>query len=168
MAFREDFLIYPTMVRLSGCLCAEITASELPEPCFCGIIPGTEQALDCGSCDDGCGAAWVRLSNGFITSDFPQPDISLANCNKGVAFALEVGITRCFSPFGDAEGNMPGVDEYLRQTRLQLADMAAIRRAISCCFATVDTDYILGSYSPIPFDGGCGGGAWEVYVMQES
>lgn len=168
MALREDLLIYPAMVRLSGCLCAELVASELPTPCFCGVIPGTESNLDCGNCKDGCGAAWVRLATGFPSSDFPIISNTLQNCGTPLAFQLEVGITRCFSPFADRSGNAPGVEENLRQTRLQLADMAAMRRAIACCFADVDTDYMLGPYLPLSFQGGCGGGFWTVYVGQES
>ena len=128
MAFREDVLIYPTMVRLSSCLCAEITASELPEPCFCGIIPGTEQNLDCGSCDDGCGAAWVRLDTGFITSDFPQPDISLANCNKQVAFALEVGMIPLT---GTSDAGHMRQDLECFDFELGAPDVAAIERVAS-------------------------------------
>lgn len=153
------------MVKLSACLCAEIESSGLPTPCFCGITEGTEANLDCGSCDEGCGAAWVRLDNAFPTTDFPNATTGVALCGTQLAFVLEVGITRCFSPFGDERGTGVGVAEHLEATRLQLADMAAMRRAIACCLATGDTDYTLGSYTPIPFQGGCGGGSWQVTVL---
>lgn len=161
----EDFLIYPHMVALAACLCAEIVASGLAEPCFCGITEGTEANLDCGSCENGCGAAWVRLDSAVPTTDFPNANTSSAKCNTDVAFILEVGVTRCFTPFADERGNPVGVAEHLASTRDQLADMAAMRRAIACCFATGDTEYVLGAYSPIPFAGGCGGGSWQVTVM---
>lgn len=168
MAIVEDFLIYPAMVRLAACLCNELKASGLPEPCFCGIIEGTSADLDCGSCEDGCGAAWVRLVTAFPTQDGISPT-QIAVCNTQLAFQLEVGVTRCFSPFVDDEGNQQGVAEHLEATRIQIADMAAIRRAIACCFSDAeDGDYNLGTYTPIPFSGGCGGGAWALTVQQEA
>ena len=165
MPITEDFLIYPAMVRLAGCLCAELKKSGLPEPCFCGIAEGTEANLDCGSCDDGCGAAWVRLANAFPSQDGVSP-AAIATCNSQIVFQLEVGVTRCFSPFADSEGNGQGIAEHLEATRLQLADMAAIKRAIACCFADEDAEYNLGAYTPIPFSGGCGGGSWLVTVPE--
>ncbi len=164
MAIVEDFRIYPAMVRLAGCLCAEIEKAGLPAPCFCGVVEGTEANLDCGSCEDGCGAAWVRLADGFPTLDGISPNPN-ATCLSQFAFTLEVGITRCFSPFADAEGHGQGVAEHLDATRIQLADMSVMLRAISCCFGDAKETYNLGQYQPVPFDGGCGGGTWSVVVQ---
>jgi hypothetical protein len=104
------------------------------------------------------------LDSAVPTRDFPNPDTSAAKCGSQIAFSIEVGITRCFSPFSDERGNGQGVAEHLDVTRTQLADMAAMKRAIACCFADKDTDYVLGSYSPITFLGGCGGGSWQIVV----
>lgn len=164
MPIIEDFLVYPAMLRLAACLCAEIKDSGLPEPCFCGIVEGTSADLDCGSCEDGCGAAWVRLAQAFPSTDGISPT-QLATCSTQLVFQLEVGITRCFSPFSDDSGNAQGIAEHLDATRTQLADMAAIRRAIACCFGT-DSDYNLGVYTPIAFTGGCGGGSWSLTVSE--
>lgn len=152
------------MLKLASCLCAELASSGLPEPCFCGIIEGTEANLDCGSCEDGCGAAWVRLDGIVPTTDFPVPETLIARCNTELAVVLEVGVTRCFSPFTDERGNGATLAEHLDATRLQIADMAAMRRAIACCFVAGDVDYLLGAYTPITFQGGCGGGSWQVTV----
>lgn len=159
----EDFRIYPKMLQLAGCLCQQIAESGLPSPCFCGVVEGSEPSLDCGACEDGCGAAWVRLDSAFPTSDGINLD-PLAKCSSRLGFTLEVGITRCFSPFGDAEGNQPGIAEHLEATRIQLADMSAMFRAIQCCFSE-DDDYNLGQYTPLPFLGGCGGGSWSLVVQ---
>jgi len=164
MPITEDFRIYPAMVRLAGCLCAEIQASGLPTPCFCGVIEGTEANLDCGSCEDGCGAAWVRLVDGFPTQDGVTFDPN-ATCLSQYAFTLEVGITRCFSPFEDSEGGQPGVAAHLEATRIQMADMSAMLRAIKCCFDNDEQPYNMGQYQPIPFTGGCGGGTWNIVVQ---
>jgi hypothetical protein len=62
---------------------------------------------------------------------------------------------------------MRHVAQSLEANRLQLADMAALRRAIECCFGDGDTDYPLGVYQPIPVSGGVGGGFWQVFARQE-
>lgn len=163
--FREDFMIYGQMLELAACLCAELAASGLGSPCFCGIVEGTEANLDCGSCDDGCGAAWVRLDSAVPFTNFPDAEVGVATCSTALAFVLEVGVTRCFTPFVDDQGTGAGVQEHLDQTRLQIADMAATRRAIACCFAKDEEIlYALGAYTPISFQGGCGGGSWLVTV----
>src|SRR5688572_16405444 len=39
----EDDVIWPLMVRLRDCLCAELTQSGLlPGDCFCGVLPGDQ------------------------------------------------------------------------------------------------------------------------------
>jgi len=170
--FREDTIVYPTMVALSACLCAEITASGLPEPCFCGLLPGSTVSLDfcgAGKCDGECGGqAWVRPGEMFTSVAFPSPDTALQNCNSPLAFRLEVGIARCL-PMGrnNPVGGYipPTLDEQLAATRLQMADAAAMRRAIQCCMAANENlDYVLETYSPLPPQGGCGGGTWTVLI----
>lgn len=161
--FREDTSIYPTMLKLTGCLCAEIADSGLPEPCFCGVLEGGDVAFDyCTECDNGlCGQAWVRLDTAYPSTSFPDQAID-ANCVTRIAYTLEVGITRC-APLPDDSGNPPTVDEHLAAVRLQTADMQAMRRAIACCMgAEEDRDYVLGLYSPYPNGGGCTGGYWQV------
>jgi len=157
------------MVKLAGCLQDEIVASGLPQPCFIGVVEGDSAALDCDSCGGGaCGAAWVRLSSAFPSQSFPIQD-SVATCATRLAFVLEVGITRCFSPFADEYGRQPSIEDHMNATRLQMADMSAMRRAIACCLGDEeyeDIDYILGQYTPVPFMGGCGGGTWELTIAQ--
>lgn len=164
--FREDTLIYPIMVGMSACLCTELENSGLPEPCFCGLVPGQDAVTDC-SCGNGgkCGSAWVRLIEAFPSTNFPDPDIDQATCSSLLVFRLEVGIARCVEVM-DERGNAPTMAEQLSAVRTQMADMAAMRRAIQCCMADLDTEYVLGTYQPTSLLGGCGGGTWDVLIRQ--
>jgi hypothetical protein len=167
--FREDTIIYPSMISLVACLCAEITESGLPEPCSCGPMMGILTLDYCTACDDGkCGGqAWVRLIRAFPSIEFPVPMLDLQNCTAPLAYELEIGIVRC-KPVGKASGvrgyTPPSLEQNVGALRLQAADIAAMRRAVLCCFGEGDTDYILGTYQPLPIDGDCLGGTFNIFV----
>lgn len=168
----EDDIAWPVMVSLAACLCASITEAELPEPCRCGVIPGPGAVLDfCGTCEKGtCGGqAWVRFVTEFPSSDFPNP-AQEALCTDPLAFTLEIGIARCL-PVGDVNAirgyTPPTLEQQVDAVRLQMADKRAIYRAIQCCFANGeyrDRSYAIGSYTPLPVSGDCGGGMYQVTV----
>jgi hypothetical protein len=85
-----------------------------------------------------------------------------------MAFELEIGIVRC-KPAGSASGVRgyvpPTLEQNVAALRLQTADIAAMRRAVLCCFGQDDdTDYILGTYTPIAPEGDCLGGVFNVFV----
>lgn len=167
--FREDTIVYPTIINLSACLCAEFEKSGLPEPCSCGPMVG-ELVIDyCTGCADGkCGGqAWVRLVSVFPSVNFPQPDQDLNNCASPLAYQLEVGVVRC-KPTGTTSGvrgfTPPTLDQNVAALRLQTADIAAMRRAIQCCFDDSDLDYIIGQYNPVTPEGDCLGGAFTLWV----
>jgi hypothetical protein len=167
--FREEEFIYPLMIKLSGCLCSEIEASGLPGVCSCGPIVGTLVLDYCTGCKEkGCsGQAWVRLVDAFPSIDFPSPVAQPQNCHAPMAYTIEVGIVRC-KPLG---GNTqlrgyvpPTMEQNVDALRLQLADLAALRRAVQCCFAGDDITYQMGIYNPTPPDGDCLGGFFNVIV----
>ena len=158
----EDRGIYPGMLTLQACLEQELIASGLPVGCVKTLMPGDQNYGDCGECDDGsCGSAWVRLVRAFPSVTFPNQEAGNATCASPLAYELEVAVVRCVETIRE-DGTGPDAATLLAQTRTQLADMAAMRRAIACCFGTGDTEYALGAYTPGPFVGGCGGGAWTV------
>jgi hypothetical protein len=167
--FREDEFIYPKMVELSACLCTEIDESGLPGVCSCGPIVGTLVLDYCTNCKDkGCsGQAWVRLVDAFPSIDFPSPVFQPQNCDAPMAYTIEVGIVRC-KPLGtntQLRGyTPPTMEQNVDALRLQLADLAALRRAIQCCFGGSDVTYMMSAYSAAPPDGDCLGGSINVIV----
>jgi hypothetical protein len=170
--FREDPSIYPALVALSGCLCNELAASGLPTPCFCGVLPGANVPMAyCGECvagvsdANGCGGqAWVRLEQVFPSVIFPTPAENTV-CNTGLVASIEIGVLRCMQVIEES-GEAPSLDEQVRATRLQLADMQAMRRAVLCCDWRADSDLqlLLTSYTPVGPEGGCVGGTWSFMV----
>jgi hypothetical protein len=161
----EDKVFYPIMLEAASCLCQQISAAGLPEPCFCGVLAGATVVLDyCGDCGGGrCGQAWVRLSESYGSTTFPDPAVN-PTCAAPLAAVLEFGIARC-APVGDDQGNPPSLGDQLDTARLVTADMQAIRRAIACCMG--HREHVLGSYTPLGPVGGCVGGTWPVTVSED-
>lgn len=167
--FVEDNIVYPTMISLSACLCAQFEHLGLPQPCSCGPMVG-ELVIDyCSNCADGkCGGqAWVRLVNVFPSIDFPQPSQTLNTCAMPLAYQLEVGVVRC-KPVGSTSGargfTPPTLEQQVGALRLQTADIQAMLRAINCCFDDTNMDFIVGQYNPVTPEGDCLGGAFTLWV----
>lgn len=165
--YADDAVIWPMAVQLAECLCAQIADRGLPEPCFCGVIPGEAVALDyCTGCDDSaCGMAWVRVAGvgtrlGFVDQRSAR---STSGCQVVLEATFEIGIVRC-APMPGSDGSPPSMAAQLDAAQLQLADMAAALRAANCCFDTRDVQ--LDGWVPIGPLGGCLGGAWSVTVGQ--
>lgn len=164
----EDVLVYPLLTTLTECLCDELEASGLAAECRCLLVPGIGPSLD--FCDSGCdgscpGEAWVRLMRAFPSAAFPAQDAT-ATCFTLLAFDIEVGVARCM-PTADARGNPPDAQQVFEVARLQLADMAAMRRAIQCCFGSSDREYVLGNFEPGFGSGGCLISTWGLSIRQE-
>jgi hypothetical protein len=154
----EDQTAWPKMLSLKNCLCEEIEKSGLPSVCFCEVMPGSVAAFDFS---DG-GQAWVRLVNSYPSLVFPTQSQDLrSSCSAPIANVLEVGIVRC-PPRPGPRGEMPGAAEEREATRIQMADMAAMRRAILCCFGS--SEAVLGIYTPVGPGEGAIGGTWTVTV----
>ena len=156
--YTEDTTIWPAMVALSDCLCTELTVAELlPDDCFCGILPGAQVAWDYGN-----GMAWVRLVNAFPSATFPvQEQTPRGSCQSPIAAELEVGVLNC-APGISAQGALPTQDDQFEASRLQIATMTAVRRAIMCC----DIEALfLGAYTPLGPEG-LVGGTWQVFVAE--
>jgi len=155
----SDYAVWPKLVDLATCLCNELADSGLPAPCFCGVMPGASVALDYATnCGDNCGMAWVRAVSVFPSTNFPSLDTGFTRCNYPLAFTAEVGVIRCMEV--PADGEPPSLASLLASAQLQLADMAAMRRAIVCC--STSGDVVLGAYTPTGPQGGVVGGSWLV------
>jgi hypothetical protein len=167
MAVPDDTLLYPILASLSQCLCLEYT-SRGEGLCFCGIEPATGVPIDVGGCDDdSCAAATVRLSRVYPSTSFPDPD-DVATCVTLLAAEIFVTVYRCV-PAGNDDGSNATAEQYAYWAQQQFADMAAMRRAIACCFAGEhgDVEYSLAEYSPLQPQGGIGGGEWRLIARQE-
>lgn len=164
----SDVSIWPILSELSACLCA-MMAEAGTSGCFCGIVasPTQEIPIEMEGCEN-CGAGYVRLNQAFpSTVQFPQPD-QQATCRSVLAFDVTVGIMRCV-PTGDSLGNPPSAEDMADHANQVFADMALIRRAIACCLTDdkfEDIEYVLGTYVPLPSEGGVGGGEWQLTIQE--
>jgi hypothetical protein len=147
---------------LSTCLCAQILTDGLPPVCTCGVMPGSEVALDyAGDCDSACGMAWVRLTSSYPSVSIGQPTARPGNCSAGIGIEVEIGIMRCID-LGDGT-NPPVLADMKAAADLQYADMVAMLRAIACCRAS--KDWLLGTYIPYGPQGGMVGGIMPLALL---
>lgn len=151
-----DSPAFSSLVSLQQCLCEEIAKRNLPEVCMCSVLPGDSVALDYAE----QGQAWVRLVMGYPTTTFPDQDQTLSNCGRPLAYQIEMGLMRC-APMLAEDGTPPDAQEQFEATRLQWADMEAMRQAIRCCYPD---DAVLSQYTPYGPEGGLVGGTWTLYI----
>jgi hypothetical protein len=158
----NDDMIYPIMLEMAACLKAEYE-DQMSEP---ALVAGEFIPVDFG---DECSkvSGFVRLVTSYPSEgNFPGPEATAQPCGATLAFQLFVGVMRC-PPEMDSEGWIDP-KEYNQWTASQLADMAAIRRAISCCLASKfeDTLYAVIEWTPIEISGDAGGGQWQVVIRE--
>lgn len=159
---RDDTTAWPGVQALIECLCTEMVNSGLGPLCLCSPLPGSQIALDYGA----EGMAWVRVAGAWPSANFPNPDPGgRGACTSPLAIQLEVGAARCAPSLGD-DGELPTLSEQFEVTRLQLADMAAMRRAILCCDLANNGRVALGAYTPAGPQGGVVWGTWTVWVEE--
>lgn len=150
------------LTELAGCLCRQIHDLGLAEPCFCGVMPGDRVALDyVGNCEDRDGMAWVRLVASYPSTGVGTLSTNVNNCGSALSVDLEVGIMRT-APKMDQSGEPPDEAAQLAATDQQISDMMAMYKAISCCPALVDREYIAGIYKPMGPQGYALGGTVPV------
>jgi len=147
---------------LATCLCAQILTDGLPPVCACGVMPGSEVALDyAGDCEDACGMAWVRLTSSYPSVSIGQPTARPGNCSAAIGIEVELGIMRCID-LGDGTV-APDLAEMTAAAVLQYADMLAMWRAIACC--QTSKDWVLGTYIPHGPQGGILGGIMPLAML---
>jgi hypothetical protein len=66
----------------------------------------------------------------------------------------------------EQDGTPPGFDVQFETTRVQLAAMSSMRKAILCCFPGYHADVVLGLYVPMGPQGGVVGGTWSISVAE--
>lgn len=162
--YRQDITIWPVLQNLVNCLCIELATSGLPELCFCGLLVGASATDQMG--DGALGQAWVRLVTAYPSTAFPtQTTIARGSCSASLAAEVEIGVLRC-APTSSDGSEPPSESDWWESGRLQMADMAAVRRAIRCCDSGAEL-VVLGSYTPTGPQGGTVGGVWQVFVAEQ-
>lgn len=154
MPYTPDVRIMPTLMALHECLCAELKRSGLDLGCECAIVHGNVAFVAPPTV--GKGTAWVGITNVFPSKNFPAPTADKDTCAAPLAALVSVGIIRCYS----VKVNGESTEDMLLWMDKQMADMAAMRRAILCCASSEDVS--LGQYTPIGPEGGVYGGQWSV------
>lgn len=157
MPYQPDVRIMPALMALHDCLCAELEKSGLDLGCECLLVHGAVENIAPPAV--GKGIAWVGLSSIFPSKSFPSPDTSTTNCPAPLAAIITVGVLRCYAV--KAAGESP--QEMLLYMDKQMADMAAMRRAIVCCNGDFE-DIVLGQYTPLGPQGGVYGGTWSLSI----
>ena len=155
MAFTGDAIIFPALLKLLDCLCTELQRSGLDNQCECILLHGAGTQVDQPAI--GKGVAWVGLNSIFGSKNFPSPDGDIDTCSSPIAASVTVGVIRCYKLRESGETR----DEMIGYMDTQMADMAAMRRAILCCAQDGDVAVSLGTYSPIGPSGGAYGGSWS-------
>lgn len=156
----EDAELWPILVSLQQCLCDEMNRAGVDSvECFCGVLPGALVTHDFPD-----GMAWVRLSQSYTSTNITDQARTLSNCALPIAGVIEIGIVRC-APSPGRSGTPPTVLQQFEATRLQMADMAIMRRAVVCCFGqSKDFSAQLSGYTPFGPQGGLVGGSWTLYA----
>lgn len=153
--------VYDHLTSLAACLAQQIEDDGLPSVCWSGVIPGDGVVADyAGDCADACGMAWVRLTQMYPSQAVGVVDTTVGNCSASLGLDIEVGILRCMMVMED--GGPPPDSELAATADLQHGDAMAIWRAINCCTALPNKDFILGPYLPMGPQGGMVGGAYTL------
>jgi hypothetical protein len=159
----DDTLIWPFLTDLAAELQVEIQDSGLKDPCWIGVLPGALVAHDyCSPCGPTkCGMAWVRLA--ALNEWVDQSGLDTSRCTALFTATYEMGIIRCHQT-SDDRGNPMSMAYQAESTRVQLAEMAAMKRVILCSDLMRNMEAAIGGYQPIGPEGACVGGAWSVVV----
>lgn len=156
--------ISDVLTSLAACLCEQIRADGLKEPCFCGVMPGDRIPFDyVGNCDDQDGMAWVKMVTAYPAAGVGRVSTEIRNCSAGIGVDFELGILRSAPTMTD-EAEPPEPEAQATSSALQVADMYAMFRAVQCCFDNEGLDYILGVYRPFGPEGYAVGGTLIVMV----
>jgi hypothetical protein len=143
--------------------CWEEQAARTPDPpAVVCLRPGDSVELLLSQLQNECcsGLAWLRPAGIYPSSDFPEQDSFVRKCQLGWAVVVELGLARC-APVGDSQ-HLPTCDQWAESVNHQMADAAAMRRAL-LCFQRLEehrfTMALPGGWLPIRTEGGCLGGA---------
>lgn len=164
----EKFFL-PRLMALQECLCAELEKAKGPGLCFCGLAPAGRPPLGLMNCAKGaCGVAWVSPVAAFPYTQFPAQADGLAlpvRCAVPMAMSVQVGVARCYPKPRPGMATIDPQDSF-EATRLYMSDMAAVKRALVCCFPEVDRDFqiAVGAWEPLAVEASASGGSWTAVI----
>lgn len=157
-----DQIVVALLKELRNCVAEQLALCDrLPcrFPITWGNGPPPMDACDC-ACSRGDGQAWVRWVD-TSPANFGGSGGDCAGLGGTYEFVLEVGVYRCWPVPGDAK---PLDEQEEEQAAIGLlADAAAIRRALACCFEE-DGQWQLLREDPIARQGGCTGVSAQLRV----
>lgn len=157
-----DRLILPAMQAVKRCMVAQLAIIDRPV-ChavlyFADHYPPA-QGCDC-RCDEpqgGEGVAWVRMVQAQATNSQ-----GTSPCPSGeMQYQLEAGVYRC-APTLDSSGNPIVEDKLEGWPEGMMTDLAALRRAFTCCTWLIEQRDVrpqISAMNPIGPSGGCVGAA---------
>jgi hypothetical protein len=153
------------LTSLATCLCSQIKDAGGPELCFCGVVPGASAIMEYAGddCSAESGMAWVRLMAAYPADGVGVPSETAGNCGASIGLDIELGIMRKVE-VPDADGTPPDAASLLAASLLAAQDILTMRRAVACCAALPNKDYILSGYTPMGPMGGMVGGWWTLAV----
>lgn len=163
-----DRLILPALQAVRWCATTQLALTGIPV-CH-SVLYFSDHYPPAQGCDCRCteppggqGVAWARFVQGQASTSPATP----APCASGqVAFTLEVGVYRC-APTLDGNGNPLSEDHLQGWPEAMMHDLAALRRAFTCCpyFADNDLTPQITAMNPIGPMGGCVGAAVRAQIV---
>lgn len=78
---------------------------------------------------------------------------------------VEIGVARC-APRAAGKDMYPDPQHVFEAMRLYMADLAAVKRAVLCCFPEKEPKALvaIGAWQPLEAAGGISGGTWQAWI----
>lgn len=113
-----------------------------------------------------CGVLWITPGQILPTVEFPLPTEGASTCSTLRMMSVTIGIARCMPRPQDMRDVMADSQDIFDSIRLQMSDMNAIRKGVTCGYANEDEDRpaSLESWTPIEDLAGTIGGYWQVWI----
>jgi hypothetical protein len=166
--FKDDDFFFPRLTEIAACLTATLEDEGGPGFCYSGLMFG-QQNMPLGLVDQGqnLGVAWVRPVTTFPSTTFPLPDDPSTRiaCRAGFAMEIEIGVARCAPRARDRSMYVDPQDVF-EATRLYMADMQAMKRAVLCCYKPSHPEALVafGVWTPLEVAAGITGGTWQAWI----
>lgn len=157
MAVTSDDRIWPRLLQARACLCSALEDRGLggKDLCLCAVVHGDP---DLTLVADGKFVAWVRPLRIFPSSTLPTQSQRVGDCTDPFAVDIEFGVARC--AIVPTRTSVPAAVQE-QEASIAMADYAAMLAAVCC----LDTDTVIGTYTPQRL-GGVYGGTLTVTVAQ--